>query len=167
MPREPANQCDENGHASRSRNEILYCQRRHLRKITERRFATVGLPIGIGSKTGRGIERKLWRYGAETGWVERQIRLYPLEYVYNNNTSEIEYEHRTGVLFPIHFLLRPNTGEPIEEALERAQQALRNLRFTFVYTRHVRPKWNAERDQYDEEQGTLHNVVHRHDSFSG
>ena len=50
-------------------------QPEHLRQIAQRAFAAVVLPVGVGEKAGRGVEREIRRHRRHVLRIERQCLL--------------------------------------------------------------------------------------------
>ncbi len=162
---EAADQRHQHRHAGRRRDEVLHREPEHLGEVAQGGLAAVGLPVGVGGEADRGVERELGRHRAEARRVERQHALQPLQRVDDEQAEEVEHQHRRGVALPAHVLVGPHAGEAIEEALERPEHALGELRLAGEDARHVSAERHRERHQHDEVEGQLNQGVH--DSFSG
>ena len=67
-----ANKRGGDGNADGGRGEIMNCQAYHLREVRYRAFTAIALPIGVGGKTHRGVERKARTQCGQALQVHRQ-----------------------------------------------------------------------------------------------
>jgi hypothetical protein len=78
---EPAYQGDRHRHADGGRDEVLHRQAGHLHQMALRRFAGVGLPVGIGNEADRGVPRqRRGHFGGRIVQMQRQLVLHQLEH---------------------------------------------------------------------------------------
>ena len=81
------------------------------------------------------------RSGADAGEalrVERQHVLQPLQAVDRQHAEQVEEQHADGVGLPVHLLVRVDAGEPVDQPLDRAEQAVEpNERLALVHPGHV------------------------------
>ena len=105
MPGDAPNEGHQHRHASGRRHEVLHGERRHLGEVAQRRFAAVGLPVGVGDETDGGVEGQLLFHRAHIGGIERQHALHALQQVGEDEAHDAEQQHRGGVALPVHLLL--------------------------------------------------------------
>ena len=110
---------------------------RHLSQIAHRRLATVRLPVGIGGEARRRIECKVRRHGSKILWIQRQDMLQAFDGVGHEQSDRAEHEHRQGVLLPVLLLLGINAAEPVNQPLDRSEEARQRLPVALEYTKHV------------------------------
>ena len=77
-------------------------QARHLREITHRGLAAVGLPVRIGCERGRRAEGQGRVHIAEFLRIERQPFLRPLDEVENSHGYAAEQKHGHRIFRPAH-----------------------------------------------------------------
>jgi hypothetical protein len=63
--------------------------------------------------------------------------LQALESVDGEQAGEVEDQHGDGVALPIHLLIRPDAGEPINEALHRPEEAIQAKRPILIHSSHI------------------------------
>ena len=157
----------ERGHAGGGRDEVLDGQAQHLGEIAHRRLAAVPLPVGVGGEADGGVEGRVGRHRAEALRVQRQPALEALEQVHDQQAREVEEQHRERVGLPAHLPVGPDARDPVDEALEPAQDALRGPGAPLVDPRHVEPERLGQRQEDDEVEGELQDAVAGHENTSG
>src|SRR5215467_10414745 len=135
--RDPADKSDRQGYSYGGRYEIVVGKPSHLGEVTHRRFARVGLPIGVRGKRCCRIESKVGRaHRAEFLRIEGQIALQTLHRIEHDHRHQAEQEHRDGVLGPAHLMVLVDTRDPVEESLNRAQRWVHECLFAVEHTGH-------------------------------
>ncbi|KAG0763588.1 hypothetical protein G6F22_018396 [Rhizopus arrhizus] len=112
VPRQPADQREQDGDAGGGRDEVLHRQRQHLRQVAHRGFAAVALPVGVGDEADGGVQGRVRRHGAHAGRVQRQHALEPLQAVDDHDAQDVEGQHGQGVALPAHLGLRVDARKP-------------------------------------------------------
>src|SRR5271166_3698619 len=72
VPGDPPEHWSGNRNSDRCGGKVLPRQCQHLRQITHRRFATVALPVRVGSETPSRVKSEVVRYRSLTLWIQRQ-----------------------------------------------------------------------------------------------
>jgi hypothetical protein len=84
-------------------------------------LAAVVLPVGVGDERDRGVEGELRRHGREARRVQRQPGLQALERVEDEESLQIEGEHREGVAEPGLLGAQVDAGEAVERPLDERE----------------------------------------------
>ncbi len=112
-------------------------QPRHLHQMAHRRFAGIGLPVGVGDEADRRVEGEIGRDCGEAARVEGQKALQPLQGVEQHEAGGAESQHRKRILQPGLFLVPVDTCEEIEPAFQRGDQWRQERRFAIQDPGHV------------------------------
>ncbi|MNV50994.1 hypothetical protein D3C71_1430250 [compost metagenome] len=112
---EGADQRKGHGDTGRGGQEVLHRQAGHLAEIAESAFTAVGLPVGVGDKADRGIERQIPGQAGEALRVKRQRALRHQQREQQHQTEQVKPQDRQCVLPPVHFgggcaTATPNAG---------------------------------------------------------
>ena len=116
-PREAADERNGKRDARRRRYEIVHREPRHLGEVAHRRFAAIALPVRIGDKADRGIERGVCRHRAHAMRIEWQHALQPLQRIKRHKPGDAEEKHRDCVSRPVLLLLFVNSAKSVHHAL--------------------------------------------------
>jgi hypothetical protein len=130
-------------------------------------WVAVPLPVGIRGEAHGCIEGGIRGHGTKTLRIQRQERLKSLESIQQQQSCEVEDQHGDGVALPVHLLIRPDAGEPVDEALHRPEDAIQAERPAFVHTRHVGPQRLGEGEEDHDVQDELEHTVRGHEKTSG
>jgi hypothetical protein len=164
---EPADESDQYRHAGRRGDEVLHAQRDHLGEVAHRRLTAVALPVRVGREADGRVEGGVGGDGTELLRIERQQTLNALHDVNDEEAEPIEDEHRERVGLPAHPLVGADAGRPIEETLERPEYRVEHRRLALVDARHVGTERFGEREENDQIDEDLQDVVQRHQNHSG
>ena len=118
VPGKAAHERRRDGNAGGRRDEVVDDERDHLREIGHGGFAGVALPIGVGGKAGRGVERQVGTERAQALGIERQQVLHPQDDVGEEATHQAEEQHGNSVLLPILLLVRLRAHHAIGDSLQ-------------------------------------------------
>ena len=103
--REAADEGHRQHDARRSRQEVLVRQAQHLHEIGQRAFAAVVLPVRVGDEAHRSVEGEIRSDGRLLRRIERQPRLQAHQAVKDQESADVEEQHRHRVGDPV--LLAP------------------------------------------------------------
>ena len=116
---EPAHQRDGHRHPDGGGHEVLHRQTGHLHEMALRRFAGVGLPVGVGDEADRGVPRQRGRQlGGRVVQVQRQRVLDQLQDEQEQNADRRERQHASGIGPPRLFGARINADQPVDHSLD-------------------------------------------------
>ncbi len=155
MPRESADHGNRDRQSSGGRDEILNRQSRHLHEIAQRGFSAIGLPVGIGQKADRGVERQIGRDvgRAEILRIEGQISLRPLQQVHQQETENAEGQQRGSVLRPTLLDVLANAGDLVGQHFQPAQHRMQKGAASLEHVRHEgAQRLYTHQDQREKEQ---------------
>ena len=93
--------------------------------------------------------------------------LQALEQVDHQQAGEVEDEHSHGVRLPPHLIVGPDPGQPVDEALEPAEDAVESDRPPLVDAGHVGPERLGQRQQDHHVQGELEESIRGYEKSSG
>jgi hypothetical protein len=116
-PAEPPDEGHQRRHPGRRRGEVLHGEAQHLGEIAHGALAAVALPVRVGGEAHRGVERRVRRHRRQPLRIERQDALQPLQQVDGQQAEDVEQEHGHRVGLPAHLLVRPDAGQPVDQAL--------------------------------------------------
>ena len=147
MARESSHHSDGYGQPDCRRDEVLNRQGRHLDEVAQRRFARIGLPIGVGEKTDGRVKSQVGRDNrrAKILRIERQIGLRPLQHVHQQEAKNAEAQYRGRVEGPALLNVLPHTRNPISESFKPAQYRMHESAPAFEDIRYI----GAERFRAD------------------
>ena len=125
---------DKNGESDCRREEVLDDKANHLRKVTDGHFRHIRLPVGVGCKADRSVEREIQRHGPESCRVERQELLHLLDHKDNTNAGDRKDHDGNRKLLPVHLLPNSNSAhredfllDPINDRREKVWLTGKNL----------------------------------------
>jgi hypothetical protein len=121
-------------------------QAEHLYQIGQRALAAVVLPVGIGDEGDRSVEGQIFGYGGLVLGIERQHRLQPHQAVDDQETADMEQQHRDRIGQPMLLSAFVDAGNPVESALDRPQHRRQEGRFAVEHPRHVPAERLDQRD---------------------
>jgi hypothetical protein len=114
-------QRNQHGEAGGGADEVLHGEADHLAQVAQGRLAAVGLPVGVGHETDRGVERLRPLLARQILRVERQVILKQQDREQQQEAGEVEREQCQRVLLPALFSLRIDTRPAVATALDRAE----------------------------------------------
>ena len=98
-------------------HEVLDREAGHLREMTHRRLARVGLPVRVRHEGRRGVERER-RVDTGEAKGQREVGLQSLEHEQHQHADEREGDHRGGVHRPALVGARVDADGAVEQALD-------------------------------------------------
>ncbi|MCY1407536.1 hypothetical protein D9M71_228400 [compost metagenome] len=114
-------QRDQHGKAGGGADKVLHRQADHLAQVADRRFAAVGLPVGVGDKTHRRIERQRPLLTRQVLRIEWQVALQQQHGKHQHETGQVESQQGQGVLLPVVLVPGIDPGQPVAATLHRPQ----------------------------------------------
>ena len=99
---EREDECHQHGHTFCRRQEVLDGEPGHLGEVTDSDFRYIGLPVGVGGKTYRSIEREIPGHGPKAGGIEWEVLLDELEEECHKDTGYRKDHEGDGKLLPVH-----------------------------------------------------------------
>ncbi len=122
LPRQTPAQHHQHRQAHRRADEVLHAKAEHLAEIAQLRLTAVGLPVGVGDKAHRRVERQRHTQPGELLRVERQGALQQQHAHQRQQADQGEGQQRQGVAAPALLLLRVDASHAVAQALHRLQQ---------------------------------------------
>ena len=169
-----ADQGGDHPHPRGGRHEVLHGQTRHLGEVTHRHLAAVGLPVGVGDETDRGVEHDGRVDARHALGVEGQAALESKECVEGEHRDEAEGEQRGRVAGPPLFGRRVDAARAVDGPFGRSEDAVARRRARLAVlvgvTEHggeVAPEGRHRDDEEDEEDPELEQAGRRHQNRSG
>src|SRR5208283_2448018 len=129
-PRERVDERDKDRQPDCRRNEVFDDEAGHLREVADRYFRHVCLPVGVGRKTDRGVEREIPGNCPESCRVEGQELLDFLEDENSADTGNGKDHDSDGKLLPVHILSGCNPAYGKDFYLEPSDDGGEEVRLT-------------------------------------
>ena len=114
-------QGDQHGQAGGGADKILHGQPGHLAEVAQAGFTAVALPVGVGDKTHRGIERLRPLLPRQLLGVEWQVRLKQQNGEQQHKARQVENQQGQGVLLPALLTARVNPGDAVADLFDGPQ----------------------------------------------
>src|SRR5207245_6385854 len=124
------------GYTDGSGHEVVICETRHLREIAHGRFTAVRLPVRVGRKRGRRIERELRSDTVELLRIPRKHALEALDGIKGQHRYQAEQQHGHRVLGPTHFTSVVDGTDPVDSALDRSKHGVEPRALPIKYMGH-------------------------------
>ena len=115
---EAADQCEHDRDTGAGGNEVLHGETHELHKVGQGGLAGIGLPVGIGDKGGRRVERQVPGNAGQVLRVARQDSLEHLERDEHHEPDTREGKDAHQVVLPAHLLMRVNAEQTIDAPLD-------------------------------------------------
>ena len=115
---EAADQCEHDRDTGAGGNEVLHRETHELHKVGQGGLAGIGLPVGIGDKGGRRVERQVPGHAGQVLRVARQDSLEHLERDEHHEPDTREGKDAHQVVLPAHLLMRVNAEQAIDAPLD-------------------------------------------------
>ena len=93
-----------------------------MREIAHGRLARIALPVRVGDKTHRRVERRIGAHIDEALRIQRQRKLKTLDRVDDEHAECVEEQECGCVLDPGHLLQRINAGNTIDQPFQGADR---------------------------------------------
>ena len=133
--------------------EIVSGEASHLGEMTHRRFAGIGLPIGVGDETDGGVEGEIGGDSGARRGVERQEGLTSLDGIKREEAEKAESQHRKRIGQPVLFLVGIDAREPIERSFQRRDDRGQKVPAPVENHRHESTKRPRQRDDRRQNAG--------------
>src|SRR6185437_2060418 len=153
--RDSADEGNRERNPNRRRNEVVISKPGHLREITHRCFAGVGLPVGVGRERHRSVEGHMrGRDCGEFLRIEWQQPLHSLHQVKEQHGHHAEQQHGNRIFCPGHLVLFVHSRYAIQQSLNWPQYRIQERMFLAEYARHKNTqgfsykKHEKEKEQY-------------------
>ena len=132
-----ANECDGQRDADGCRRKVVVGKSGHLGEVAHRRFAGVGLPVGVGSERSCGVEGQ-WSGAIAPNFcgLNGKMSLNTLNQVQHQHRNNAEQQHRNRVFRPPHFVIFVDAGHPVEQALDGPKDGIQKRALAAEHTRH-------------------------------
>ncbi|OIQ82757.1 hypothetical protein GALL_354410 [mine drainage metagenome] len=114
MTDEATDQRDDDHDAGGGGEKVLHREPKHLRQVAHGGFAAVSLPVGVGRKADRGVERGVRADVGELLRIERQPDLQSLQGIHRQHAQQVEEQECQRVFVPAHLLVFLDPAETIE-----------------------------------------------------
>ncbi len=163
LARQAANERHHHRQAFGRGEEVLHRQTDHLAEVAHGRFTGIGLPVGVGNKAGRRIERQVWRQARELLRIERQQVLEVQDEEQQDEADQRENDDRDGVGHPAHFLVGICADRRIDRLFKPAQDRRQDMALPLEHLGHVAAQRNDAGDQDGHIEGNLQPGVTRND----
>ena len=113
---QPSDERDGHSHADGGRHEVLHRESEHLGKVAHHHFWRIRLPVGVGDKRDRGVER---RRRIHTWLAVRpgQHALQPLQQVEEQKRDQRKGQYRKHVADPRLFASGVDASQRVDRAL--------------------------------------------------
>ena len=134
----------------------------HLREIAHGRFRRIRLPVGVGGKACGGVPGQVGANVCQPLRVPGKHVLHALNDVGHDQSDGGEAEHREGILTPIHLVFGVYAGEPVDEALDGAEDGIEPGTLSLNDPRHVDAHRAYSRKQYEAINCKLQPAVNGH-----
>ena len=92
------------------------------------------------------LKDRSWRDRRLIGRIERQYRLQPHQAINDEEAADMEQQHGDRIGQPVLFALLVDAADPVEPALERAQDRRKNGRLAAEDAGHVPAERFYQRD---------------------
>ena len=158
-PRETANHRRRHRDSRRRRKKVVRRQPDHLRQVAQRLLARICLPVGVGRKARRRIERQSRRHSSQPLRIQRQVILKPLQRVQKDHRDKAEREHRYRVWSPTDLDAWVYSAKLVNQSLDWREHRVQKGALVREYSRHVQPERHAYRRHQDEVDGELNDRI--------
>ena len=161
-PLDAADERHSNSNAHSSASEVVVCEAHHLCQIAHGDLRHVRLPVGVRGKAGSSVKGQVWAYGGQTLRIPGQMILQPLNRVGHEHADCREPQHAECVLAPVHFLVRIDPREPVNQPLKRAQHKVQPCAFPFQHLGQIDANRPSCCEENEREDGKLQPTVGGH-----
>ncbi len=131
--RKAAHQRESHRETGRRRQKVMNGEAEHLGQMAHRGLAAIILPVGVGDKAHRCVEREVRRHRVKAARVQWEEALQALQDIERQESGDGEREHRQRIDKPVLLVRWINSRQAIEAALDRSQCGTEKGSFARVY----------------------------------
>lgn len=157
-----ARQGHQHAEADRRADEVLHREADHLAEVAQRGLAAVGLPVGIGDETDRGVERQCPFQARQVLRVQRQAALQHEDREQQDQAGQVECQQRQGVGLPVLLARRIDAEQAIADALQWRQRRAEEIALAFHHLEAVAPEERCRHQDQGEKGQDQENLVAVH-----
>ncbi len=131
--RKAAHQRESHRETGRRRQKVMHGEAEHLGQMAHRGLAAIILPVGVGDKAHRCVEREIRRHRVKAARVQWEKVLQALQDIERQESGDGEGEHRDRIGEPVLLVRRVHPGQAVKAALDRSDDRAEKGSFARVY----------------------------------